>query len=281
MENQLNILTREGIKNVIYSFLAAPIDRISIQLLTRYSPLGIKYTIPIHGVSQLINRIIVNEGYLGLWRYFCFELIFQYWTKSVKFFLDDAPLFYMGKISSAFDYETFISSTVRSFVTNMTISLLAYPLEVLGIKYVAQGTSDFSINKPRFSWIGDVFKHTIKKDGVLGLYQGYHLQIVLDVFWAIFTSVIAWEEQRFAWTSNFKAWMGTLIPFSIAWILTTPIETVLYRIKLLSGENIDNVSAFRLMRDTIKEDGIIRLYEFGTLRFLKLILKSVFSSNLI
>jgi len=218
----------------------APIERVKLLIqnqdeMLKSGRLDKRYS----GMIECTVRTYKTEGLYNFWRGNSANVIRYFPTQALNFAFKD-------QIQGMFNTPKTASQT-RKFATNIASGGLAGSLSLLGVyslDYARTRLGNDAMNSSgqrQYSGLADVYRQTLKTDGLAGLYRGFVISVVgifiyRGLYFGLYDSckplVFKGQENPSAIGTFFLS-LGTT---SVAGIVAYPIDTLRRRMMMTSGE---------------------------------------------
>ncbi|KAL2926584.1 ADP ATP carrier protein mitochondrial [Bienertia sinuspersici] len=264
----------QGAAHISIKTTLAPIER--VYMLMQCQNEMLKYgrlSSPYQGIKDCFLRTIKHEGVFSLWRGNSINVI-----KSLTHQGSMTALVFLKR-------NGYISKEVREqkqplwilSLSGMLGLLFSYPLDYarirLGTDVKAAQTLPFSLDSAvkkcghvsgnrKFNGVYDVFKKTLRLEGIAGLYRGY-TSACFGVFAYQSSQVIDSdyrERKKKEKRASSTKIIENLIFLSLPMVFY-PVHTVSHRMMMTSGEMIKYKGAADAIRQIVKHEGASSLYK--------------------
>lgn len=252
-----------GVSAGVAKTATAPIER--IKLLVQNQDEMIKQgrlDKPYSGIMDCAKRTVSAEGVGAFWRGNLANVIRYFPTQALNFA-------FKGTIKTMFAVPK-DAGQVQKFATNIasggcagSLSLLfVYSLDFARTRLANDAKSKGG--ERQFNGLVDVYKKTIKSDGVAGLYRGFAISCV---------GIFIYRGMYFGLYDSIKPLLlgdqnNVLVSFALGWVVTTvaglggyPIDTVRRRMMMTSGTGQNYSSSMDCARQVIKNEGMGSLFK--------------------
>lgn len=263
-----------GVSAAIAKTGAAPIERVKLLMqnqeeMLKQGSLDSRYL----GIADCFKRTAAHEGILSFWRGNTANVLRYFPTQALNFAFKD-------KIKSLLSYDRDRDGYAKWFAGNLFsggaaggLSLMfVYSLDYARTRLAADARGSKSKSQPQsqsqrqFSGLLDVYKKTLKTDGVLGLYRGF----LPSVF-----GIVVYRGLYFGLYDSFKpvlltgALEGSFVAsFLLGWVITVgastasyPLDTVRRRMMMTSGQAVKYDGAMDCMRKIVQQEGVYSLFK--------------------
>ena len=256
-----------GVSAAVSKTLASPIEvvKLRIQNQTEMLKSG-KLDRPYGGIADCFVRINKNEGVRALWKGNMTNVIRYFPTQALNFAFKD-------KIKKMFAMDKNRDGYTKWFIANLASGGLAGAISltfVYSLDYARTRLTNDSKNakhggEKQFNGLVDVYKKTLKTDGVAGLYRGFVISCVgivvyRGLYFGIFDSVKPFLPASVR--DNFFA------NFMVGWVITIaaglasyPIDTIRRRMMMTSGEAVKYNGSMDCARYILKNEGMAAMFK--------------------
>lgn len=179
---QSNFLTdfmMAGVSAAVSKTAAAPIERVKLLIQSQGEMLKQgRLDRPYSGIVDAFKRTVKDEGIVSMWRGNSANVLRYFPTQALNFAFKD-KFKAMFKVTKEDSFVTVMSKNIASGSAAGSASLLfVYSLDFVRTKLAADAKSAKTGGERQYSGMFDVYKQTIAKDGVLGLYRGFMPSVV-------------------------------------------------------------------------------------------------------
>merc|ERR1712170_221917 len=253
-----------GAAAIISKTAAAPIER--VKLLGQNQDEMIKQgrlDKPYKGVIDCTTRTFRNEGFLPFWRGNLANCIRYFPTQALNFaFKDQIKL--MFKTSKTDSYAVKFSKNIASGGVAGAMSLcFVYSLDYARTRLANDAKSSAKGGGERqYNGLVDVYKKTLKSDGVVGLYRGFVISCV---------GIIVYRGCYFGFYDTLKPILlgdssSVFLSFCLGYVVTItaglisyPIDTIRRRMMMTSGQAVKYKGSMDCAVQVIKNEGAMSL----------------------
>eukprot|EP00026_Physarum_polycephalum_P012599 Phypoly_transcript_12922.p1 GENE.Phypoly_transcript_12922~~Phypoly_transcript_12922.p1 ORF type:complete len:307 (+),score=43.29 Phypoly_transcript_12922:150-1070(+) len=244
----------------------APVERIRILIQTQNEIIRFGHLDrPYLGFIDCWRRIVAQEGALALWRGNLPDVIRIFPGQILNFVLKDTfKQWFHAPPSSSYSKKFAANIAAGAAAGAVSLSLL-YPLDYARTRLAADVKSP---NGYVFNGLTDVFKKTLKSDGIRGLYRGYLLSL---------SGVVVYRGLYFGLYDSLKPLLSPLPKnsggyilgsFALGWGITLgaglaayPLDTVRRRMMLTSCEPVQYKSSLHAFGRIIQLEGPKALFK--------------------
>jgi len=265
MNDQLQNLAKSAIQTLLMKIVAAPFDRVCFEIINRDSPVPtIGQGIKDPGIFSTLQRIRHREGYRGWWSTLWEKLLVGAWRSIIESNLDTKATFYMDK--AFFHPGLFMDAYFRGVLSRILISLVDYPMNFVMTKYMTQ--VDLVRNTFKFNSFLETFNYISEREGILAVYSGYHYYLIDEMISSVAFTMFEWLDQKVTPTKPLVSGLSVISLFAMIIVLLVPLETALFHLPLLCGENIE-MSVGEILRGIYQREGFGGWYKLMLPRILR------------
>ncbi|KAK1556665.1 hypothetical protein Q3G72_009770 [Acer saccharum] len=260
------------------STVIAPVER--VKLLTQCQNEMIKsgrLSHPYKGIGDCFVRTVRNEGILSLWRGNTANILQEMSSQSSFNYKMDKDGY-----AKRFAWILATDSLVTDILGRAITLLLVHPLTYAQTRLATDIKTDNQANKRQFDGLINVYRKTLKSDGIAGLYRGYNIALVESI-----AGSICLLGSQFTLRPLLMHVLGPLgLQHSIlaaavrvsaefcARLPNYPLDTLHQRMMMRSGEAVKYKSSSDAFSQIRKNEGVRSLYKGVGAYFLQLFLLS-------
>ncbi|KZS96043.1 mitochondrial carrier [Sistotremastrum niveocremeum HHB9708] len=264
-----------GTAAAISKTAAAPIERVKILIQNQGAMLASgRLSHPYGGIIECFQRTYTEEGLKAFWRGNGTNVLRYFPTQALNFAFKD----YFKKM---FNYKKkdgfglYVAGNVASgAAAGATGSLFVYSLDYARTRLSADGKSAGKDGKRQFNGLLDVYKQTLAKDGVAGLYRGFVPSVVGIM---IYRGLYFGGYDTVRDTVLIGPLQGNfLASFAVGWLCTTgasiaayPLDTIRRRMMMTSGEKVHYKNFIDAGRQIIAKEGTRSLFNGAAANILR------------
>ncbi|GJJ72752.1 solute carrier family 25 (mitochondrial adenine nucleotide translocator), member 4/5/6/31 [Entomortierella parvispora] len=258
---------RGGLAIAVSKTAAAPIERVKLLLQNQGELLKAgRLSRPYNGITDCFRRVIAEEGVASLWRGNTVNVLRYFPTQGLNFLFRDyyKPMFSFKKGRDGYGKWLF-GNLACGAAAGATALLFVYPLDYGRTRFSSDVKSSKTGGTRQFTGLMDVYKKTLASDGIAGLYRGYSLSVV---------GIIVYSGLYFGLYDSIKPMMpdsvrgSFLVSFVLGWGVTNlagfaayPVDTVLRRKMMTSGEAVKYKSSLDAFQQIIRHEGYKSLFK--------------------
>ncbi|XP_047252906.1 ADP,ATP carrier protein 3, mitochondrial [Capsicum annuum] len=265
-----------GVSAAVSKKVAAPIER--AKLLIQNQGEMIKFgrlSEPYKGIVDCFTRTIKDEGVLSLWRGNTANVIRYFPTQALNFAFKDyfKRMFNFDKERDGY-WKWFGGNLAFGGAAGASSLLFVYSLDYARTRLANDAKAAQKGGKRQFNGLLDVYRKTIKSDGIPGLYRGFTISCVGIVvyhglYFGIYDSlkpvVLVGNLQDSFFASFFLGW-GITIGAGLA---SYPIDTVRRRMMMTSGEAVKYKGSLDAFSQIMKKEGTKSLFKGAAANILR------------
>ncbi|KAG2653555.1 hypothetical protein PVAP13_1NG461900 [Panicum virgatum] len=226
-----------GVSAAVSKTAAAPIERVKLLIQNQDEMIKAgRLSEPYKGIGDCFKRTIKDEGFSSLWRGNTANVIRYFPTQALNFAFKD----YFKRL---FNFKKDRDGYWKWFAGNLA-----------------------SGGERQFNGLVDVYRKTLKSDGIAGLYRGFNISCV---------GIIVYRGLYFGLYDSIKPVVLTgslqdnfFASFALGWLITNgaglasyPIDTVRRRMMMTSGEAVKYKSSLDAFQQILKKEGPKSLFK--------------------
>lgn len=257
-----------GVSAAVSKTAAAPIERVKLLIQNQDEMLKTgRLSEPYKGIGDCFARTIKDEGFLSLWRGNTANVIRYFPTQALNFAFKDyfKKMFNFKKDRDGY-WKWFAGNLVSGGAAGASSLLFVYSLDYARTRLANDAKAAKKGGERQFNGLIDVYKKTLKTDGVAGLYRGFNISCV---------GIIVYRGLYFGMYDSLKpvVLVGSLqdnffASFLLGWGITIgaglasyPIDTVRRRMMMTSGEAVKYKSSLDAFNQIVKKEGYKSLFK--------------------
>eukprot|EP00475_Leptophrys_vorax_P008431 TRINITY_DN15467_c0_g1_i1.p1 TRINITY_DN15467_c0_g1~~TRINITY_DN15467_c0_g1_i1.p1 ORF type:complete len:414 (+),score=46.37 TRINITY_DN15467_c0_g1_i1:87-1244(+) len=258
-----------GVSAAVSKTAAAPIERVKLLIQNQDEMLKAgRLSEPYKGIGECFSRTIRDEGVSSLWRGNTANVLRYFPTQALNFAFKDYFKRMFGYKKEKDGYWKWFAGNLASGGAAGAASLtFVYSLDYARTRLANDAKSSKKGGGDRqFNGLVDVYRKTIKTDGIAGLYRGFTISCV---------GIIVYRGLYFGMYDSLKPVLlvgnlegNFLASFLLGWGITIgaglasyPIDTVRRRMMMTSGEAVKYKSSMDAMSQIIKKEGTKSLFK--------------------
>jgi len=256
-----------GVSAAVSKTAAAPIER--IKLLVQNQGEMIKQgrlDRPYAGIGDCFKRTYADEGLASLWRGNTANVIRYFPTQALNFAFKDYFKSLFGFKKSEGYWTWFAGNIASGGAAGASSLLFVYSLDFARTRLANDNKSTKTGGARQFNGLVDVYRQTLKTDGIAGLYRGFVPSVV---------GIIVYRGLYFGLYDSIKPVVlvgplegNFLASFLLGWTVTTgaglasyPLDTIRRRMMMTSGGKVHYKSMLDAGSQIVKTEGVKSLFK--------------------
>lgn len=247
-----------GVAAAISKTGAAPLERTKLLLQNQHEMIKQgRLSTPYKGIGDAFVRTYKSEGLWSLWRGNGANVIRYFPTQALNFAFKDYFKALFGFKKSEGYWTWFAGNIASGAAAGASSSVFVYSLDFARTRL----SSDAKAGGTRqYNGIIDVYKKTLRSDGIRGLYRGFGPSIA---------GIIVYRGLYFGLYDSLKPVVlvgnlqgSFLASFSLGYVVTTgsgllayPLDTIRRRMMMTSGTKVHYKSMFDAGKQIITQEG--------------------------
>ncbi|XP_068636923.1 ADP,ATP carrier protein 1, mitochondrial-like [Aristolochia californica] len=258
-----------GVSAAVSKTAAAPIERVKLLIQNQDEMIKAgRLSEPYKGIGDCFKRTIKDEGFGSLWRGNTANVIRYFPTQALNFAFKDyfKRLFNFKKDRDGY-WKWFAGNLASGGAAGASSLLFVYSLDYARTRLANDAKAAKKGGGDRqFNGLIDVYRKTLKSDGIAGLYRGFNISCV---------GIIVYRGLYFGMYDSLKPVVLTgkmqdsfFASFALGWVITNgaglasyPIDTVRRRMMMTSGEAVKYKSSFDAFSQILKNEGAKSLFK--------------------
>ncbi|KAJ0987017.1 hypothetical protein J5N97_005373 [Dioscorea zingiberensis] len=222
----------------------------------------------IQGSGELLSSPLYrDEGFGSLWRGNTANVIRYFPTQALNFAFKDyfKRLFNFKKDRDGY-WKWFAGNLASGGAAGASSLLFVYSLDYARTRLANDAKAAKKGGERQFNGLIDVYRKTLKSDGIAGLYRGFNISCV---------GIIVYRGLYFGMYDSLKPVLLTgnlqdsfFASFALGWLITNgaglasyPIDTVRRRMMMTSGEAVKYKSSLDAFSQILKNEGAKSLFK--------------------
>lgn len=252
-----------GAAAVISKTAAAPIERVKLLVQNQDEMIKQgKLTEPYKGVVDCTLRTFRTEGFIPFWRGNLANCIRYFPTQALNFAFKD-KIKQLFKQNKSDPYLINFSKNIGSGGLAGAMSLcFVYSLDFARTKLANDTKSAKKGGAREYNGLVDVYKKTLKSDGIVGLYRGFVISCV---------GIIVYRGCYFGFYDTLKPMLlgedaGLFMSFCLGYgvtvtsgLISYPIDTIRRRMMMTSGQAVKYKGAIDCTVQIMKNEGFMSM----------------------
>jgi len=256
-----------GVSAAVSKTSAAPIER--IKLLVQNQDEMIKQgrlSHPYKGVIDCFSRTYKDEGLVSLWRGNTANVIRYFPTQALNFAFKDYFKSLFGFKKSEGYWTWFAGNVASGGAAGASSLLFVYSLDYARTRLANDAKSAKGGGERQFNGLVDVYRKTLKSDGLAGLYRGFVPSVVgiivyRGLYFGVYDSlkpVVLVGPLEGSFLASFGLGWGVTIGAGLA---SYPLDTIRRRMMMTSGGTVHYKSMFDAGSQIIAKEGTKSLFK--------------------
>ncbi|XP_010257291.1 PREDICTED: ADP,ATP carrier protein 1, mitochondrial [Nelumbo nucifera] len=257
-----------GVSAAVSKTAAAPIERVKLLIQNQDEMIKAgRLSEPYKGITDCFKRTIKDEGFASLWRGNTANVIRYFPTQALNFAFKDyfKRLFSFKKDRDGY-WKWFAGNLASGGAAGASSLLFVYSLDYARTRLANDAKAAKKGGERQFNGLVDVYRKTLKSDGIAGLYRGFNISCV---------GIIVYRGLYFGLYDSLKPVVLTgklqdsfFASFALGWLITNgaglasyPIDTVRRRMMMTSGEAVKYKSSLDAFSQILKNEGAKSLFK--------------------
>jgi len=257
-----------GVSAAVAKTAAAPIERVKLMIQNQDEMIKAgRLDKPYKGITDCFSRVIREEGVAPLWRGNLANVIRYFPTQALNFAFKDyfKRLFNKNKDRDGY-MMWFIGNLASGGAAGASSLVFVYSLDYGRTRLANDNKAAKKGGQRQFNGLIDVYRKTLKTDGIQGLYRGFTISCV---------GIIVYRGLYFGMYDTLKPLLlqgslsnNFLASFGLGWGITIasglasyPIDTIRRRMMMTSGEKVKYRSSMHCGAEIIKKEGTKSLFK--------------------
>ncbi|ONK74923.1 uncharacterized protein A4U43_C03F11500 [Asparagus officinalis] len=257
-----------GVSAAVSKTAAAPIERVKLLIQNQDEMIKAgRLSEPYKGIGDCFGRTIKDEGFLSLWRGNTANVIRYFPTQALNFAFKDyfKKMFNFKKDRDGY-WKWFAGNLASGGAAGASSLLFVYSLDYARTRLANDAKAAKKGGERQFNGLVDVYRKTLKSDGIAGLYRGFNISCV---------GIIVYRGLYFGMYDSLKPVLlvGSLqdnffASFLLGWGITIgaglasyPIDTVRRRMMMTSGEAVKYSSSMAAFKQIVANEGAKSLFK--------------------
>lgn len=250
-----------GVAAAVSKTAAAPIERVKLLVQNQGEMLkqGI-LTEPYKGIIDCTKKTMSNEGVGAFWRGNMANVIRYFPTQALNFAFKDTVKAIFATSKDAPQYKKFATNIASGGCAGSMSLFFVYSLDYCRTRLANDAKTKSGTRA--YSGMADVYRQTIKSDGVQGLYRGFVISCVgifiyRGMYFGLYDSLkpILLGENASVFLSFILGWCVTVT----SGLMSYPIDTIRRRMMMTSGQAVKYKGSIDCAVTVIKAEGPMTL----------------------
>nr|DAD22843.1 TPA_asm: hypothetical protein HUJ06_024306 [Nelumbo nucifera] len=169
-----------GVSAAVSKTAAAPIERVKLLIQNQDEMIKAgRLSEPYKGITDCFGRTIKDEGFISLWRGNTANVLRYFPTQALNFAFKDyfKRMFNFKKDRDGY-WKWFAGNLASGGAAGASSLLFVYSLDYARTRLANDAKAAKKGGERQFNGLIDVYRKTIKSDGVAGLYRGFNISCV-------------------------------------------------------------------------------------------------------
>jgi len=257
-----------GVSAAVSKTAAAPIERVKLLIQNQDEMLKSgRLTEPYKGIADCFGRVIKEEGFVSLWRGNLANVLRYFPTQALNFAFKDyfKRMFNFRQDRDGY-WKWFAGNLASGGAAGACSLFFVYSLDYARTRLANDNKSAKKGGSRQFNGLIDVYKQTLKTDGIQGLYRGFNISCVgIIVYRGLYFGMYD-SLKPVVLTGNMKD--SFFASFMLGWAITIgaglasyPIDTIRRRMMMTSGEAVKYKSSYHAAVEIVKKEGTKSLFK--------------------
>jgi len=250
-----------GVAAGVSKTVAAPIERIKLLVqnqdeMIKQGRLDKPYT----GVVDCFKRVLSTEGVGPLWRGNLANVLRYFPTQALNFAFKDAVKAAFSTPKEAPQWKKFATNIASGGIAGSMSLTFVYSLDYARTRLANDNKGKGG--ERQYNGLIDVYRKTLKSDGIGGLYRGFVISCVgifvyRGMYFGLYDSLkpLLLGDKPSVFLSFFLGWAVTIV----SGLLSYPIDTVRRRMMMTSGAAVKYSGSIDCASQVIKSEGFMSL----------------------
>jgi len=256
-----------GVSAAVSKTAAAPIERVKLLIQNQDEMLKTgRLDRKFDGIGECFRRTARDDGIASLWRGNTANVIRYFPTQALNFAFRDTYKKMFSYKKERDGYAKWMAGNLASGgMAGATSLLFVYSLDYARTR-LGNDMKNKNGGERQFNGLVDVYKKTLKSDGIAGLYRGFGPSVL---------GIVVYRGLYFGMYDSIKPVIlvgplegNFLASFALGWSVTTgagiasyPLDTVRRRMMMTSGEAVKYKSSMDAARQIIAKEGVKSLFK--------------------
>ncbi|KZV52219.1 ADP/ATP carrier 3 isoform 1 [Dorcoceras hygrometricum] len=257
-----------GVSAAVSKTAAAPIERVKLLIQNQDEMIRSgRLSEPYKGITDCFARTIKDEGVISLWR--------GNTANALNFAFKDyfKRLFNFKKDEDGY-WKWFGGNLASGGAAGASSLLFVYSLDFARTRLANDAKAAKKGGERQFNGLVDVYRKTLKTDGMTGLYRGFNISCVgiivyRGLYFGMYDSlkpVVLTGSLQDSFMASFLLGWGITIGAGLA---SYPIDTVRRRMMMTSGETLKYRSSMDAFSQIVKKEGTKSLFKGAAANILR------------
>jgi len=260
--------TMGGVSAAISKTAAAPIERVKLLIQNQDEMIKAgRLQTPYTSIRECFVRVVKTEGVFSLWRGNLANVIRYFPTQALNFSFKDFFKRQFGYDKKRDGYGKWFAGNLASGGAAGACSLtFVYSLDYARTRLANDAKSSKGGGERQFNGLIDVYRKTLKTDGIAGLYRGFTISCVgiivyRGLYFGLYDSlkpVLLKGDLQHNIIANFGLGYAITVGAGLA---SYPIDTIRRRMMMTSGEAVKYKSSIHAFQVIVANEGMKSLFK--------------------
>jgi len=252
-----------GVSAAVAKTSAAPIERVKLLIQNQDEMIKSgRLKEPYKGIKDCFSRVMKEEGVVALWRGNLANVIRYFPTQALNFaFKDQIRRMFPAKRGDPY-MQVFMSNVASGGIAGACSLVFVYSLDYARTRLANDAKQSKKGGGDRqFNGLVDVYRKTLKSDGLAGLYRGFAVSCIgIVVYRGLYFGLYDTITPMLPAQLKQNAVIETLSSFLVGWCVTIgaglasyPLDTIRRRMMMTSGEAVKYRSSFHCFGEIVKK----------------------------
>ncbi|CAN0915110.1 ADP,ATP carrier protein 3, mitochondrial [Linum grandiflorum] len=258
-----------GVSAAVSKTAAAPIERVKLLIQNQDEMIKSgRLSHPYRGIGDCFARTMKDEGMIALWRGNTANVIRYFPTQALNFAFKDyfKRLFNFKKDEDGY-WKWFAGNLMSGGAAGASSLLFVYSLDYARTRLANDAkAAKMGGGGRQFDGLIDVYKKTIKSDGIPGLYRGFNISCVgivvyRGLYFGMYDTlkpVVLIGDLKDRFFPSFMLGWGITVGAGLA---SYPIDTIRRRMMMTSGEAVKYNSSLDAFKQIVTKEGPKSLFK--------------------
>ncbi|KAK0579217.1 hypothetical protein LWI29_022923 [Acer saccharum] len=243
----------------------APVNRVMVLMRCQNEMIKSgRLSYPYKGIADCFARTVRNEGIISMWKGNTSHMIglmtMKFMHGSVR---DNCSTLFNYKREDSIGKQVGLLLAANSLSRAATLVLI-HPFEYAKTRMANDINTKGNIEKRQFNGIIDVFRKTLKSNGIAGLYRGYIMANVAYLVNDVLVFVLEPKQLHKELGLQNSMMVGAMLITGVdvfVNLITYPMHTVVQRMMMRSGEAVKYKSSSDALLQILINEGVRSLYK--------------------